>query len=76
MVKDCEAPVHPMAEGVTVIVAVTGDVPELTAAKDAILPEPLAASPMEVLLFVQLKVVLVTAPVKFIAAVETPLQRV
>ena len=40
--------------GVTVIVAVTGDVPVLTAPKEAILPVPLAPSPIEVLLFVQL----------------------
>jgi hypothetical protein len=40
--------------GVTVIVAVTGDVPVLTAANTAILPVPLAPKPIVVLLFVQL----------------------
>jgi hypothetical protein len=40
--------------GVTVIVAVTGDVPVLTAANEAMLPVPLAAKPIEVVLFVQL----------------------
>ena len=40
--------------GVTVIVAVTGEVPVLTAENAAILPVPLAPKPMVVLLFVQL----------------------
>ncbi len=37
----------------TVIVAVTGDVPVLVAVKEAIFPVPLAASPIEVVLLVQ-----------------------
>jgi len=41
-------------EGVTVIVAVTGAVVALVATKDAILPVPEAARPMDVVLFVQL----------------------
>ena len=41
-------------EGVTVIVAVTGAVPLLAAANEAMLPVPVAARPIEVLLFVQL----------------------
>ena len=41
-------------EGVTVIVEVTGFEVELVATKAGILPEPLPASPIEVLLFVQL----------------------
>ena len=47
--------VNPLAEnsGVTVIVATTGAVPVFMAAKAAILPTPLAARPMLVLLFVQ-----------------------
>ena len=40
--------------GVNVIVAVTGDVPVLTAANTAILPDPLAPRPIVVLSFVQL----------------------
>ena len=40
--------------GVTVIVAVTGAVPLFVALNDAILPLPLAARPMEGVLFVQL----------------------
>jgi hypothetical protein len=44
-----------LKEGVTVIVAVTGAVPVLVAVKDGmIFPEPLAARPMEVFVFVQL----------------------
>lgn len=40
--------------GVTVIVAITGEVPVFTAVKAAIFPLPEAARPMEELLFVQL----------------------
>jgi len=39
--------------GVMVIVAVTGEVPPLTAAKAGIFPEPLAASPTPGVLFTQ-----------------------
>ena len=39
--------------GVTVTVAVTGEVPVFVPAKAAILPVPLAAKPIDVLLFVQ-----------------------
>ena len=42
------------AMGVTVTVATTGVDVALTAVKDAMFPVPLAASPMEVVLFVQL----------------------
>jgi hypothetical protein len=41
-------------EGVTVTVAVTGVVPVFKPVKEGILPVPLAARPMDVLLFVQL----------------------
>jgi hypothetical protein len=43
--------------GVTIIVAVTGAVVALVAVKAGILPVPLAARPIEGVLFVQLKVV-------------------
>jgi hypothetical protein len=63
--------------GVTVIVAVTGAPPLFTAAKVGILvPVPLAAKPMEVLLFVQLKTVPTTVPEKLIVVVGAPLQTV
>ena len=47
-------PAHPFADGVTVTVAVTGALVVLVAARAAMLPVPLAASPIEVVLFVQL----------------------
>src|SRR5919112_1724492 len=58
------------------MVAVTGAVPVLTAAKEAILPEPLAARPMEGVLFVQLYVMAppVVGLVKFTAVVKALLQ--
>ena len=52
MVNETGVPVQPLAAGVTVIVAITGTVPVLVAVKEAILPVPLAASPMEVVLLV------------------------
>ena len=54
MVKVWGAPAHPLAVGVTVMVAVTGVVPVFTAVKAPMLPVPLAARPMEGVLFVQL----------------------
>ena len=58
----------------TVIVAVTGVTPVLTAANEAMLPVPLAAKPMDVVLFVQLYTVPATAPLKATAVVLAPLQ--
>ena len=46
------APPGIVYEGVTVTVAVTGVVPVLTPVNDGMLPVPLAAKPIEVLLFV------------------------
>lgn len=40
--------------GVMVMIAVTGDVPVFDAVNTGMLPVPLAVSPIEVLLFVQL----------------------
>ena len=62
--------------GVTVIVAVTGDVPVLMAVNAAILPVPLAPSPIEGVLLTQLYVVVppvLTVP-KAMAVVLVPLQ--
>jgi hypothetical protein len=53
-VNVCVVPVHPLAVGVTEIVAVTGAVPEFTAVKAGIFPDPLAARPIEGVVFVQL----------------------
>jgi len=61
--------------GVTMIVAVTGVLPLLTAVNEAIFPVPLAARPMLVVLFVQLYVVTLV-PVKLIGAVLPPLHTV
>jgi hypothetical protein len=52
--KVAELPVQLLADGVTVTVAVTGALVVLAAVNAAILPVPLAASPIEVVLFVQL----------------------
>ena len=59
-----------------VIVAVTGAVVLFVAVNDGISPDPLAARPMAVLLFVQVKVVLVTAPANVVIAAVAPLQKV
>ena len=66
-------PPPPPVDGVTVTVATTGTVPLFTAVKLAILPVPLAASPMLGVLFVQLNVVPATGLVKFTGAVGDPL---
>ena len=74
MVKLLEGPVHPFDEGVTVMVAVTGEVPLLTALKEGMFPVPDAASPIPGALFVQLKEVPLTGPLKLIAEVVSLLQ--
>ena len=62
--------------GVTVIVAVTGDVPVLMAVNAAILPVPLAPSPIEGVLLTQLYVVVppVLPVANVTAVVLAPLQ--
>jgi len=78
IVNTIGAPVHVVpdavsdTEGVTVIVAVTGDVPLLIAVNDAMLPVPFAARPIPGLLFIQMYVVPGTGPLKFTAAVLEP----
>ena len=56
-------------EGVAITVAVWGDEPVLVTVNEGILPLPLAANPMLVLLLVQLNAVFITELVKFIAVV-------
>jgi hypothetical protein len=73
MVNVAGMPVQLAADGVTVIVAVIGALVKLIAVKDAILPVPLAPKPIDVFVFVQLKVVPLTEPVNVIALVATPL---
>ena len=75
IVNDCGTPGQPAAEGVTVIVAVTGVVPALTVVKAGTFPLPFAPNPIEVLLFAQLYIVPATAPAKFTAAIEAPLHK-
>ena len=70
IVKLVDAPVQPLAVGVTVIVATWSVVPLFTAVNDAILPVPLPARLILVLLFVQLYVVPLTAPLKVTAVVD------
>lgn len=65
-----------MAVGVTVMVDVIGDAVALAAVNEAMLPVPLAASPMAVLELVHAKVVPVTALVKVAADTEAPAQSV
>ena len=76
MAKLVDEPVQPLADGVTVIVAVTGVEPLLVAVNDPMFPEPLADRPMLVWLLVQLYVVPLTAPLNDTADVAEPLQRV
>jgi len=74
MVNVVGVPVHPFAEGVTVIVAVIGEVVAFVAVNAGTLPEPLTARPIAVLLFVQLNVVPLTGPDIFIIGAVAPAQ--
>ena len=64
----------PDVDGVTVMVPVTGALVAFNPVKEAILPDPLAAKPMDVVVFVQLNVVPATVPLKITAAVAVLLQ--
>ena len=76
IVNEMGAPVQPLADGVTVMVATTAVVPVLVAVKDTIFPVPLAASPIEGVLLLQENVVPATGPLNPILAVASPLQYV
>ena len=67
-------PAHPFAVGVTVIVAVIGKVVALVAVNAGIFPEPLAESPILVLLLVHVNVVPLTGPHKFVVDAICPAQ--
>ena len=70
-------PTDPLVKrGVTVIVAVTGDVPVFTAVKLAMSPVPVAPRPIEGVLFVQLYTIVPPVAVvpKDTAVVVPPLQ--
>jgi hypothetical protein len=56
------------------IVAVIGDVVALVAVNEGILPEPLAARPIAVLLFVQVNAVPLTGPDKVVNGASVPAQ--
>jgi len=56
------------------IVAVIGDVVPLVAVNEGILPEPLAARPIAVLLFVQVNAVPLTGPDKVVNGASVPAQ--
>ena len=64
IVKVFGGPEQPFAFGETVMVAITGVIPEFVVVKLGIFPLPVAAKPIEVLSFVQSKVVPATFPVK------------
>ena len=63
-------PLPEPVDGVTVILAVTGAVPAFVALNEAIFPVPLAANPIDGVLFVQLNIVPATVPLKFTGAVD------
>lgn len=76
IVNEMELPVQPFAEGVTDMVPLIGLPVELVEVKEGMSPEPEALRPMAGLVFVQLKVVPVAVPVKFMAVVFVPAQTV
>lgn len=69
-------PVHPLALGLMVMVAVSTMFVVFDAVNEAIFPVPLAAKPIPVFVFVQSNAVPDTEPVKVMAAVLAPLHRV
>jgi hypothetical protein len=74
MVNDNGVPAHPLAVGVTVIVAITVEGPGLVAVKEGMFPVPLAASPMDGAELTHAKVVPAIGPAIGIAAVVAPWQ--
>ena len=76
IVKDSGVPEQVKCVGVTIIIAVTGALPVLTAVNAAIFPVPLAGKPIEGLLLVQMKTVFANEPVKFTALVVAPLHKI
>lgn len=74
MVKVSGVPGTPKAVGVTTTVATTGAVPVLVAVKPEILPDPLAAKPIDGLLLVHVKVVPATGLVNVQPGAANPLQ--
>lgn len=64
MRKVSGVPTHPLAEGVTIMDALIGALVLFVAVNNGISPEPFAARPMAVLVFVQVKTVPLTVPVR------------
>ena len=74
IVNVCAAPLQVFETGVTIKVAVTGTFNVLTAENALMVPDPLAARPMDVVLFVQLYYVPVTGdPLNTTTDVSVPL---
>jgi hypothetical protein len=67
-------PVHPFADGVTVMVAVIVEVVAFVAVNEGTSPEPLTPRPIAVLLFAHVNVVPLTGPDKFVTGAITPAQ--
>lgn len=67
-------PMQPFAVGVTVMVAISGAVPEFVAAKVGVFPVPVEAKPIDGVLFVHAKVVPATGLLKVTADAVAPLQ--
>ena len=76
MVKDETIPAQPFAVGVMVIVPKIGAVVVFVAVNEGTFPLPLAAKPIDVLLFAHVKVVPVTGPEIVVAGTVTPVQEV
>jgi len=74
MVYETGTPVQAFADGVTVMVAEIAPVPVFVAVKAGISPVPLAARPIAVLEFVQVKAVPVTEPVNVSGPIVAPVQ--
>ena len=67
-------PVHPFAAGVIPMVAVIGELNAFVVVKEGISPEPFAARPILVLLFVHVNIVPLTGPDKLVSAATAPSQ--
>jgi hypothetical protein len=74
MVYVTAAPEHPLAVGITEMVATTGDVPVLVPLKEGMFPVPDAGMPMDGSVLVHAKVVPEVVLVKEVAATLNPLQ--
>jgi hypothetical protein len=74
IVKFCNIPRQPFAVGLTKIVAVTGATVLLVAAKEAMLPRPVPARPIDVVVLLHAYVVPVVVLLKLNALWVAPLQ--